>query len=185
MPWKTMDIQEQRVRFVVAAHRREKAMAALCQEFGISCPVGYEWLRRYRQGGISAIAERSRRPQESPRRTEAAVEKRAQELRKQYPDGGARKLCVLLEREHIKLARNTIHRILLRHDLVHEEDRAGGPSLNSVRLTHRLSFFYLPYQSPLPSELQPPSAFCLSLPQAHLSLENKRLLGSVTVRSSM
>ena len=123
MPWKTMDIQEQRVRFVVAAHRREKAMTALCQEFGISRPVGYEWLRRYRQGGISAIAERSRRPQESPRRTEAAVEKRVLELRKQYPDWGARKLCVLLEREHIKLARNTIHRILLRHDLVHEEDR--------------------------------------------------------------
>ena len=28
MPWKTMDVQEQRVRFVVAAHRREKTMVA-------------------------------------------------------------------------------------------------------------------------------------------------------------
>ena len=26
MPWKTMDVQEQRVRFVVAAHRREKTI---------------------------------------------------------------------------------------------------------------------------------------------------------------
>src|ERR1700693_2267564 len=109
MAWRTMDVKAQRVRFVVAAYRREKAMAALCQEFGISRPVGYEWLRRYRQGGISAIAERSRRPQERPRRTEAAVEQRVLELRRQYPDWGARKLCVLLEREHIKLARNTIH----------------------------------------------------------------------------
>jgi len=29
-------------------------MAALCQEFGISRPVGYEWLSRYRQGGVAA-----------------------------------------------------------------------------------------------------------------------------------
>jgi transposase InsO family protein len=30
---------------------------------------------------------------------------------------------VLLQREGIELGRNTIHRILLRHDLVHGEDR--------------------------------------------------------------
>ena len=57
MPWKTMDVQEQRVRFVVAASRGEKAMAALCQEFGISRPVGYEWLSRYRAGWPSIRAK--------------------------------------------------------------------------------------------------------------------------------
>ena len=62
MPWKTMDVQEQRVRFVVAANRRGKTLAELCREFGISRPVGYEWLKRYRQGGVAAIAECSRRP---------------------------------------------------------------------------------------------------------------------------
>ena len=35
-----MDIQEQRVQFVVAANRREKSLTALCQEFGISRPTG-------------------------------------------------------------------------------------------------------------------------------------------------
>ena len=43
MPWKTMDVKEQRVRFVVAASRKEKSFTALCQEFGISRPVGYQW----------------------------------------------------------------------------------------------------------------------------------------------
>jgi transposase InsO family protein len=123
MPWKTMDVQEQRVRFVVAAHRREKTMVALCQEFGISRPVGYEWLKRYHQGGAEAIAERSRRPQQSPRRTGDVEEQRVLELRRRYPDWGARKLRVLLQREGIELARNTIHRILLRHDLIAAEDR--------------------------------------------------------------
>ena len=123
MPWKTMDVQEQRVRFVVAAYRREKALAELCREFGISRPVGYEWLKRYRQGGVAAIAECSRRPQHSPRRTQDPMEQQVVELRQRYPDWGARKLRVLLQREGMELGRNTIHRILLRHDLVHAEDR--------------------------------------------------------------
>jgi len=123
MPWKTMDVREQRVGFVVAAYRREKTLAELCREFGISRPVGYEWLKRYRQGGVAAMAERSRRPQHSPGRTEERLEQRVLELRQRYPDWGARKLRVLLQREGIELGRNTIHRILLRHDLVHPEDR--------------------------------------------------------------
>ena len=45
------------------------------------------------------------------------------ELRRRYPDWGARKLRVLLQREGIELARNTIHRISLRHDLIAAEDR--------------------------------------------------------------
>jgi len=122
MAWRTMDVHEQRVQFVVAASRREQPMAVLCREFEISRPVGYEWLHRYEQGGVAAIAERSRRPQRCPRRTESVVEQRVVELRQRYPDWGARKLRVLLQREGIELARNTIHRILLRHDLVRAED---------------------------------------------------------------
>jgi transposase-like protein len=46
-------VDEQRVRFVVSASRREKTVRALCAEFEISRPTGYEWLRRYRRGGIA------------------------------------------------------------------------------------------------------------------------------------
>ena len=38
MPWKTMEVREQRVQFVVAATRGEKSFSALCAEFGISRP---------------------------------------------------------------------------------------------------------------------------------------------------
>ena len=96
MAWRTMDVREQRVRFVVAAHRREKSMAELCREFDVSRPAGYEWLRRYEQGGVEAIAERSRRPHRSPRRTDEASEQQVVGLRRRYPDWGARKLRVLL-----------------------------------------------------------------------------------------
>jgi len=56
MAWKTMDVQDQRVRFVVAATSTKQPMSALCAEFGISRPTGYLWLERYRQGGVTAIA---------------------------------------------------------------------------------------------------------------------------------
>jgi len=118
-----MDVREQRVRFVVAAQRREKTISELCREFDISRPAGYEWLRRYERGGVEAIAERSRRPQRSPRQTGAGIQQQVIELRQRYPDWGARKLQVLLGEQGIELARNTIHRILLRHGLVHPEDR--------------------------------------------------------------
>ena len=123
MAWKTMDLREQRVRFVVAASRREKSMTALCEEFGISRPTGLLWFKRYQQDGIAGIAERSRRPLYNPQRTSSVLEERVVALRDHYPDWGARKLAVLLEREGLKVPRSTVHRILLRHDRVRPSSR--------------------------------------------------------------
>jgi len=118
-----MDVREQRVRFVVAASRQEKAFSQLCQEFGISRPTGMLWKDRYQQSGLAGIAERSRRPQRSPRQTSGELEQRVVEVRQRYPDWGARKLQVLLGREGVQLTRSTIHRILLRQDLIPESQR--------------------------------------------------------------
>ena len=123
MPWKTMDVREQRVQFVVAATRRERSLSALCAEFHISRPTANLWLRRYREEGLAGIAERSRRPQHSPRHTSPELEEQVVALRQRYPDWGARKLQVLLAREGVPLTRSTIHRILLRWDLVYPADR--------------------------------------------------------------
>jgi transposase InsO family protein len=123
MGWKTMDVEEQKVKFVVAATRQEKSFTALCQEFGISRPTGCLWRKRYQDAGLAGMAERSRRPRRSPARTSAELEQRVVEIRQRYPDWGARKLQVLLAREQVELTRSTVHRILLRHDMVREQDR--------------------------------------------------------------
>ncbi len=123
MPWKTMDVREQRVRFVVAALRGEQSLSSLCREFGVSRPTGRLWLERYRSGGVEAIAERSRRPQHSPRQTASELERHVIQLRQRYPDWGARKLEVLLAAAGVELTASTIHRILLRHRMVRPEDR--------------------------------------------------------------
>src|SRR6202035_4512666 len=94
-----------------------------CQEFGISRPTGMLWRQRYEQAGLPGIAERSRRPQQSPTQTAGEWEQRVVEMRRRYPDWGARKLQVLLAREGVELTRSTVHRILLRRDLVRESAR--------------------------------------------------------------
>jgi len=51
------------------------------------------------------------------------LEEQVVKLRRRYPDWGARKLQVLLSPAGVDLRRSTIHGILLRHDLVREQDR--------------------------------------------------------------
>jgi transposase InsO family protein len=123
MAWRSLEVSEQRIRFVVEAHLGGSSLSGLCAKFGISRPTGYLWLERYRSGGAASIAERSRRPVSSPTRTAGLIEQRVVALRAERPDWGARKLAVLLEREGVLLPAATVHRILLRHGLVRIEDR--------------------------------------------------------------
>jgi transposase InsO family protein len=123
MAWGSVNVDQQRMQFVVCAQRREKTMSALCAEFEISRPTGYAWLQRYQGGGIAAVVEQSRRPRHSPTQTMPALEERVVALRTQRPDWGARKLQVLLAREGLHLPVITVHRILLRRGLVRAQDR--------------------------------------------------------------
>ena len=122
--WRTRNVSEQRLEFVVRANSGKEQMKALCGEFGISRPTGYTWLARYRScRQLEELGEHSRRPKGSPRKTAPETEQRLIELRAQYPDWGADKLVVLLEREGVGLTRITAHRILLRHGLIRAADR--------------------------------------------------------------
>lgn len=147
MAWKTMDVHEQRVRFVVAAMQELQPFSALCAEYEISRPTGYLWLRRYRELGVQGIAEQSRKPHHSPRRTDAIREQQVVRVRVRYPDWGARKLQVLLAREGVDLPRNTIHRILLRHDLVREEDRRA-PAVQRFQRSRPNELWQMDFKGP-------------------------------------
>jgi transposase InsO family protein len=117
-------MSEQRLRFAIRANSGEEEIKALCQEFEISRPTGYVWLKRYREcERLEELTEKSRRPHRSPKQTGAEKEQRVIALRQQYPDWGARKLTELLKREELEIPRITVHRILLRNGLVRERDR--------------------------------------------------------------
>ena len=69
MAWNGMDSQDQPVRFVVAARRRERPLSALCADFGISRPMRALWIRWYAESLLAGLAERSRLPRSSPAQT--------------------------------------------------------------------------------------------------------------------
>ena len=128
MPWNRVNVDEQRMRFVVRAVSGKESLAGLCREFGISRPTGYLWRGRYERGGsFTALQERSRRPQHSPTRTEGWKEERVVILREET-GWGAKKLHALLRDEQgMPVPVRTIHRILERRGLVSEA--AHAPAL--------------------------------------------------------
>ena len=52
---------EERLRFVARLLEGE-AMSAVCREFGISRKTGYKIFERYKDQGLEAFTDRSRRP---------------------------------------------------------------------------------------------------------------------------
>ena len=62
---------EQKYSFVQLVFERDSAFAEACRAFRISRQTGYKWLGRYRQVGLSGLAEQSRRPHDSPHATAA------------------------------------------------------------------------------------------------------------------
>jgi len=117
-------VSEQRLKFAIRADSGMEELKALCEEFGITRPTGYLWLKRFRAcERLQELEEISRRPHRSPRQTAREIEERVISLRKIYPDWGAAKLVKLLEREQVEIPRITVHRILLRNGLVCERDR--------------------------------------------------------------
>jgi transposase InsO family protein len=147
MPWRTMDVWEQRVRFVMQASQEAGNLARVCREFGISRPTGYLWLRRYQAQGAAGLSERSRRPRQVPERTAAEVEEQIVELRGQRPDWGARKLQVLLRERGVELPAVTIHRILLRRGMVREQDR-HRPALQRFERAEPNQLWQMDFKSP-------------------------------------
>jgi putative transposase len=101
MPWKATDQLKERTKFVLEWERRWNEaeggpvnMAELCRLFGISRQTGYTWVERYRAANhdLTAVAERSRRPNTSPHALPPDVEDLIVAARKQKPKWGPRKL---------------------------------------------------------------------------------------------
>jgi transposase InsO family protein len=130
MPWPVKDLISVRLEFVSLARQPEANVRQLCRRFGVSPTIAYKWLARFAESGSAALANRSRRPQQSPGRTPAAMEEKIVGLRRSHPAWGARKLRKRLEvLGHSELpATSTITGILHRHGLIApERSQAAQP----------------------------------------------------------
>ncbi len=92
MPWKEVLVSEARVRFVLACREKGQSFTRLCRGFGISRKCGYKWLKRYRQGGVRALGEASRRPHYCAKAYRCFWRERLCRAREARPSWGPKKL---------------------------------------------------------------------------------------------
>jgi transposase InsO family protein len=115
MPWREVSVMDERREFVRLALLEGANRRELCRRFGISAEVGYKWLARWREGDTE-LADRSRRPHESPARSPAELEEAVLAVRGAHPAWGARKIRRALANGGLVVpAASTVHEILRRH----------------------------------------------------------------------
>jgi transposase InsO family protein len=128
---------DERLRFVARLLEGE-AMTEVCREFGISRKTGYKIFNRYKEHGLEALSDRSRRPVRYANQLPPQIETLIVECKRGKPHWGARKIRELLVRRldgDIRVpAKSTIHAVLDRHGLVkrlgRRRNRAHGTPLS-------------------------------------------------------
>lgn len=139
MPWSETRPIDECAGFVFALEAGRFSMSELCREYGISPKTGYKWLSRFREGGVAALADRSRAPHTCPHRMSEAMEELLRAQRRKHPNWGARKLLdvlsssrsealrQLLEQGQSLPAASTAQEALRRAGLVHSRKRRLRP----------------------------------------------------------
>ncbi len=123
---------ESKESFIEDYSRRDLSFSDLCRRHQISRSVGYKWLRRYEDKGLSGLNEISRKPKHSPRTSSARIEAEVLAIRKEHPVWGGRKIRRVMENEGIAgplPAPSTISNILRRHGLLGKGTRGGAKDI--------------------------------------------------------
>ena len=133
MSWKESNRVSERREFLELANQPGANFSLLCERFGISRKTGYKWKNRLAETGD--LSDRSRRPKNSPGRTDQKMEERILKLRDAHPTWGGRKLrnrLLNLGEKNVPTP-STITEILRRHFRLQEPTGKGS---NFTRFEH-------------------------------------------------
>ncbi len=100
MPWKVVDVMDQRERFALRAMNGLENFTELCREFGISRKTGYKWKERFLERGLGGLGDKSRRPKSNPSELCEDVVCRIIELKNEHPSWGPAKIRGAMIRLH-------------------------------------------------------------------------------------
>jgi transposase InsO family protein len=103
-------------------------VAAAAESMRISRQTAHKWWKRYREGGIAGLEDRSSRPRRCPTKTPVKVERQIVELRRRNQLGPAR----LAPR--MGMPASTFHRVLQRHGVsrLSDLDRRSGRVIRRI-----------------------------------------------------
>ena len=147
MAWKKNSKEEQRLDLVRQMAKGKIAISELCRRFRISRPTAYKWKKRYEQGKLRGLREKSRKPLVHGLQTSALWLRRVKRLRLRHPTWGGRKLGHVLSEAFGKAGLPsvaTIGRWLKRWGLARGRRRRrpgpllSRPALRAARACHDL-----------------------------------------------
>lgn len=134
MPWRESSPVSERIAFIRACTDRNRRIADICYEFGISEKTGYKILKRYRDFGEAGLEDRSHAVLEHPFRIGKDVQERILAIKRAFPHYGPRIIHDrLVQHEPLRHwpAASSIAELLKRHGLVrprrrkdHDKERA-------------------------------------------------------------
>ena len=120
-----LTVAEQRFNAVMEVLRDGLTVIEVADRYGVSRQAVHGWLRRWKAGGLDALADRSHRPNTCPHQMSAEVEARLCELRRRHPHWGQRRLAHELARDGIDSppGLTSIYRALVRNGLIQPKAR--------------------------------------------------------------
>ncbi len=122
MPWNEVDLMSLRKEFVLLSQQEESNISQLCKRFDISRKTGYKWIKRYKEGGVENLQDRSKKPNTCPHQTDKSIEQAITENREK--GWGGRKIrsrLIQLGYENVPSA-STITAVLRRLGLLDEKE---------------------------------------------------------------
>jgi putative transposase len=135
---------DEKVKFIAKLLEGEK-MAQVCRELGVSRKTGYKIWDRYKDSGMEALQDRSRRPYRHANQLPFQIERAILNIKQEHPSWGAPKIREKLGRQYpLKHfpAISTIHAVLDRNGLVkrhkHRRYKPQGTELSDVKRPNQL-----------------------------------------------
>ena len=115
-----LSVMEQRYQAVMAVLQDGWKVTEVAQRLGVARQSVHNWIARYEQGGLAALADRSHKPASCSHQTSPELEALICEVRRKHPGWGSVRIEHELARQGIDPvpSESSIYRCLKRHNLI-------------------------------------------------------------------
>jgi transposase InsO family protein len=115
-----LSVMEQRYQAVMAVLQDGWKVTEVAQHLGVARQSVHNWIARYEQGGLPALADRSHKPESCSHQTSPELEAMICEVRRKHPGWGPKRIEHELGRQGIDPvpSESSIYRCLRRHNLI-------------------------------------------------------------------
>lgn len=150
MPWDVQPVSEIRLAFVHHVRTLNYSVTDAAEKFGIARKTAYKWLARFDEGKDSSSLENlSRRPKQSPARTNHEIESHILRVRDEH-GWGARKIHALLKQQGIAVpSARTITNILKRCGRIKAKEQNPQPPLQRFERKNPHELWQCDFKGPL------------------------------------